>query len=181
MSKAVQLTNPLIVHLGRCSDFEEIGHIANEYTQQLISAFFPGPLTVVVPKKKAVPDVVTAGLNTVAIRMPDHPVGRAFLLACDSPMAAPSANLSGRPSPTSWSAVLQDLGGKIPCILNGGPSRVGLESTVVDCTGDAPVIIRTGAFSLADLQLVVPDCSCVAPAKRRCPQEPGPAAQAIRT
>ncbi|NND72183.1 MAG: threonylcarbamoyl-AMP synthase [Rhodothermales bacterium] len=165
--------NPLIVHIGRKADFGLIGSIPNDYTKALVDAFFPGPLTVVVPRTGAVPDVVTAGLDTVAIRMPDHPVGRAFLLACDTPMAAPSANLSGRPSPTTWSAVLQDLGGRIPCILNGGRSKVGLESTVVDCTGDSPVILRSGAYSLRELQKVVPTCTQVSQDELTSLKSPG--------
>ncbi len=151
--------NPIIVHIARTDDFERAGVITNSYTPLLIEAFFPGPLTVVVQRSPDVPDEVTAGLDTVGIRMPDHPIGRAFLLACDTPLAAPSANLSGRPSPTTWSAVYDDLNGRIPCILNGGRSRVGLESTVVDCTGEKPVILRLGAVSLEAIRHVEPTCT----------------------
>ncbi len=153
--KGRPVDNPLIVHIARKQDIDRVGSITNEYTRALIDAFFPGPLTIVIERRADVPSEVSAGLSTVGIRMPDHPVARAFLLACDTPMAAPSANLSGRPSPTNWSAVYDDFAGSIPCILNGGQSRVGLESTVVDCTGDDPVILRHGAISLAQLQSVV--------------------------
>lgn len=156
IAKGRPADNPLIVHVGRHDDIDRVGSITNAYTRSLIESFFPGPLTIVVGRSPDVPLQVTAGLDTVGIRMPDHPIGRAFLLACDTPLAAPSANLSGRPSPTTWTAVYDDLNERVPCILNGGQSSVGLESTVVDCTGDRPVILRTGATSLEDIRDVVP-------------------------
>ena len=148
--------NPLIVHV---AELEQIGTVARRIpaaAKKFMRAFFPGPLTVVLPKRAEVPDVATAGLDTVGVRMPGHPVARKFLLACGVPVAAPSANRSGRPSPTSWQAVERDLGGRIPCILKGPRATVGLESTVVDCTGRVPVLLRPGAVTLEQLQKVVP-------------------------
>jgi L-threonylcarbamoyladenylate synthase len=113
-------------------------------------------LTVVLRKSEKVPLIATAGLDTVGIRMPQFAAAHAFLDACGVPVVAPSANLSGRPSPTTWEAVLEDLGGRIDCILQGDATEIGLESTVVDCTGDVPVLLRSGAVSLADLQAVAP-------------------------
>lgn len=148
--------NPLIVHLAHRRQIREVALRVTPHARRLMEAFFPGPLTVVLPKRPEVPDVVTAGLGTVGIRMPAHPVARAFLACCGCPVAAPSANRSGRPSPTSWAVVRRDLGGRIPCILRGARARVGLESTVVDCTGRVPVVLRPGAITLEQLRAIVP-------------------------
>ena len=149
--------NPLIIHV---SDLSQIDLVASEvppYAALLIAHFVPGPLTLVLRKSPAVPAVVTAGLDTVGIRMPAHETALAFLRACDTVVAAPSANRSGRPSPTSWRAVLADLEGSIPCILKDDRSEIGLESTVVDCTGAAPLMLRSGAISLEEIRAVVPE------------------------
>lgn len=159
VAKGRPADNPLIVHVGRRADIDRVGSVNNIWTRRLIDTFFPGPLTIVVERSPEIPRGVTAGLDTVGIRMPDHPIGRAFLLACDIPLAAPSANLSGRPSPTTWTAVYDDLQGRVPCILNGGQSTVGLESTVVDCTGDKPVVLRQGAVSLEAIRKCVPSAT----------------------
>ncbi len=148
--------NPLIVHIARLAQVKEGARRVPPSARALLKTFFPGPLTVVLPKRPEVPDVATAGLDTVGVRMPAHPVAQRFLQACGVPVAAPSANRSGRPSPTSWSAVQRDLGGRIPCILKGPRSTVGLESTVVDCTGRVPVVLRPGAITLEALRRVVP-------------------------
>jgi L-threonylcarbamoyladenylate synthase len=153
--------NPLIVHI---SDRLQITMITNEVTgsaEKLIDTFFPGPLTVILRKRSEVPVIATAGLETVGIRMPANETARAFLVACRTPVAAPSANLSGRPSPTTWKAVFEDLDGRIDCILKGDAAEIGLESTVVDCTGDTPVLLRPGAISLEDLKRVVPTTSTI--------------------
>ncbi|HMB93239.1 MAG TPA: L-threonylcarbamoyladenylate synthase, partial [Rhodothermales bacterium] len=118
--------------------------------------FVPGPLTFILPKDPAIPDVVTGGLDTVGVRIPAHPVAQAFLDACNRPVAAPSANRSGRPSPTTWQAVQADLDGRIGCILQGDQSEVGLESTVVDCTQEVPTVLRTGVITLEQLRDVLP-------------------------
>lgn len=147
--------NPLIVHVGRV---EQIGEIARQIpgnAQKLIDAFFPGPLAVVLPKTERVPGMVTAGLDTVAVRMPSPTIAREFLRACATPVAAPSANLSGRPSPTTWQAVVEDLDGRIDCVLQSDPTVIGIESTVVDCTSEIPVLLRKGGVPLERLREVV--------------------------
>src|SRR5690606_21353072 len=143
--------NPLIVHVATREQIDEVVASRSAAANRLIEGFFPGPLTVILPKSYAVPPEVTAGLETVAVRMPDHPVAQAFLRACGRPVAAPSANRSGRPSPTTWEAVRDDLDGRIGCILRGERAPLGLESTVVDCTVDPPVVLRAGAVSVEDL------------------------------
>lgn len=148
--------NPLIVHVADVEQVEMLAAEVSSEASKLIRAFFPGPLTVVLKKNAAVPDVTTAGLDTVAIRCPAPELAHAFLSACETPVAAPSANVSGRPSPTTWEAVLQDLDGRIDCILEGGRTEHGLESTVVDCTGSAPIVLRPGAVSLEALREVAP-------------------------
>ena len=148
--------NPLIAHV---ATREQIGLLAAEITEnaeRFIPHFFPGPLTIVLDKAAAVPMSATAGLNTIGVRMPRGELAHRFLAACGVPVVAPSANVSGRPSPTTWKAVVEDLDGRIDCILQGEATEIGLESTVVDCTGDVPVLLRAGAISLAELQAVVP-------------------------
>lgn len=147
--------NPLIAHVADVSQISLLASHITESAQKLIDVFFPGPLTVVLPKNERVPTIATAGLQTVGVRMPNHPIANEFLKACDVPLVAPSANLSGKPSPTTWQAVYEDLNGKIDCILKGEQTDVGLESTVVDCTTDVPLILRAGAVTLEQLQSVV--------------------------
>ena len=146
--------NPLIVHV-----FEEAQLSAfctvPESARTLMRAFWPGPLTVLCPKKPCLPDVVTAGLPTVAVRMPSHPVARQLLKISCLPVAAPSANRSGRPSPTLAMHVLQDMDGRIPLILDGGSCDVGLESTVVDVCHGTPTILRPGGITQDMLEKVI--------------------------
>lgn len=147
--------NPLICHIG---NKEQIKSIVSEITplaQKLIDSFMPGPITLVMKKSDSVSDQTTAGLDTVGVRMPSHPVANKFLRYCGVPVAAPSANLSGRPSPTGARSVLEDMDGYIYAIIDGGDSEFGLESTVVDCTGIDPVILRPGAVTKADIDLVL--------------------------
>ncbi|MGA1193754.1 MAG: L-threonylcarbamoyladenylate synthase [Kiritimatiellia bacterium] len=148
--------NPLIVHMGDISMLERVAKSIPRRAESLMTSFFPGPLTLVLPRHPNVPLEVTAGLDTVGVRFPAHPVASAFLKACCVPVAAPSANRSGRPSPTTWGAVDDEMNGRISCILKGGPSEVGLESTVVDCTGGQLIILRQGAVSLEMLRAVAP-------------------------
>jgi L-threonylcarbamoyladenylate synthase len=148
--------NPLIVHIAEKHQVGSLTTLVTSSAQILIDRFFPGPLTVVLEKSKDVPATVTAGLETIGIRMPQNPTAHAFLLACATPVAAPSANLSGRPSPTTWQAVLEDLDGRIDCILKGDPATIGLESTVVDCSREVPVLLRPGAISIDELRSVLP-------------------------
>lgn len=148
--------NPLIAHIAGESGLA--GLIALEpcaCARKLMRAFWPGPMTLIFPKSPRVPREVTAGLDTVAVRMPSHPVARALISAAQTPIAAPSANRSGRPSPTTAAHVLEDMEGRIPLILDGGPCEVGLESTVVDVTGARPRILRPGGITLEMLEGVV--------------------------
>ncbi|MFN7621581.1 MAG: L-threonylcarbamoyladenylate synthase, partial [Acidobacteriota bacterium] len=140
--------NPLIAHIATLDQLLSLAREIPPAARLLIDRFFPGPLTVVLPKLPAVPMIATAGLETIGVRMPDHPLAIELLRACGLPLVAPSANLSGRPSPTTWQAVLEDLEGRIACILQGEPTRVGLESTVVDCTAAVPTLLRAGAITL---------------------------------
>ena len=168
--------NPLICHIG---DKEQISGIVSEITplaQKLIDAFMPGPITIVMKKADCISDQTTAGLDTVGVRMPSHPVANKFLKACGVPVAAPSANLSGRPSPTGARSVLEDMDGYIYAVIDGGDSEYGLESTVVDCTGKAPVILRPGAVTKADIDAVLNEGEAVMSGSlsdKETPRSPG--------
>lgn len=143
--------NPLIVHV---ADREQLADIVSDVpaaAAKLMERFWPGPLTVVLPKRQSVPDAVTCGLPTVGVRMPSHPVALALIRASGVPLAAPSANRSGRPSPTAADHVLEDLGGRIPLLLDGGETGLGLESTVIDMTVDPPVLLRPGGVTLEQI------------------------------
>ena len=146
--------NPLIVHIHDRSQLEGICEV-NEAALRLMDAFWPGPLTIILPRKDAVPNAVTANLDTVAVRMPAHPVALALLKACNLPVAAPSANRSGKPSPTSAKHVFDDMEGRIPLIIDGGESDVGLESTVISLAGEKPCILRPGGVTKAMLEEVL--------------------------
>jgi L-threonylcarbamoyladenylate synthase len=149
--------NPLIVHVASPDRIGEVAREIDGTARMLIERFFPGPLTLVLKKRKSVPEIVSAGLPTIGVRCPSHPVASEFLRHCKHPVAAPSANLSGRPSPTDWKTVYHDLGGRIACLLRGEPSTIGLESTIVDCTVTPPRLLRTGAVSIEALRELVPD------------------------
>ena len=138
--------NPLIVHIWSEDQLGPLCEVT-EAARRLMAAYWPGPLTLLLPKKAAVPDTVTAGLTSVGIRMPSHPVAREMLRICALPIAAPSANLSTRPSPTTAAHVYEDMNGRIPLILDGGACEVGVESTVLDMTGDIPTVLRPGAIT----------------------------------
>lgn len=172
-AKGRPLDNPLIVHIAEPAQLAVLVQEVPETAQRFIDRFFPGPLTLVLPRHPAVPDEVTAGLPTVGVRMPRHPIAQAFLRACGIPVAAPSANRSGRPSPTRWEAVYADLNGRIACILQGDRSDMGLESTVVDCTGAEPLVLRAGAVPLEALQAVVPQTRLATPDDVRQARSPG--------
>ncbi|MGH9900137.1 MAG: L-threonylcarbamoyladenylate synthase [Pyrinomonadaceae bacterium] len=156
-AKGRPVDNPLIVHIATLEQISVVARRVPPSAQKLIDTFFPGPLTIILPKREEISSVVTAGLQTIGVRMPRDPFAQEFLHACGVPVAAPSANRSGRPSPTTWQAVKNDLDGRISCILRGSRmTEVGLESTVVDCTGSRPVILRAGAITLEDLRRVIP-------------------------
>jgi L-threonylcarbamoyladenylate synthase len=147
--------NPLIVHISDRKQLEGLVSSIADNAEKLMDAFWPGPLTIVLPKGRNVSGKVTAGLSTVAVRMPNHPVALAVIEASGVPLAAPSANLSGKPSPTTANHVYEDLKGKIPGIVDGGSTGVGVESTVVECTNDIVTILRPGGVTLEDLEQVV--------------------------
>ena len=162
--------NPLIVHLADASDVDAVAHVT-AVGRRVLDAFAPGPLTVVLPARPGLPPAVTAGLGTVAVRVPSAPLALAVLRGT-GPLVAPSANRSGRPSPTTWQAVADDLDGRVDAILQGPPTTVGLESTVVDATGDVPLVLRPGAVTLDALRALFPDARAVgadADAARRSP------------
>ena len=150
--------NPLIVHVSCMEETEGICTV-NRLAEQLMRAFWPGPLTLLLPKLPSVPDVTTAGLGTVAVRCPRHPAALALIRAAGVPIAAPSGNLSGRPSPTTAAHMMEDMNGRIPLILDGGPCSVGVESTVLDVTGSIPVIFRPGGVTREMIASCVGDCS----------------------
>jgi len=163
MVKGRPADNPLIVHISDLTQLKEIVEEIPPLTKLLAEKFWPGPLTILLKKKASIPPIVTAGLSTVAVRMPSHPIARALIQAADLPIAAPSANTSGRPSPTSAAHVLDDLSGKIPLILDGGPSQVGLESTVIDVQRENPLILRPGGITLEQLKEIIPNIQIYSP------------------
>lgn len=165
--------NPLIAHVGT---IEQIKLLTDEITpnaQKFIEAFFPAALTLVLPKSEKVPLIATANLATIGVRMPKHELAREFLKYCETPVVAPSANLSGKPSPTKWEAVFEDLNSRIDCILQGKATEIGLESTVVDCTSEIPLILRSGGVTLEDLRKIVPETQLYQVKKDEIVRSPG--------
>jgi L-threonylcarbamoyladenylate synthase len=148
-------SDPLILHLGEEAWVRDLVQSLPPLAELLMEAFWPGPLTLVLPKSAQVPDLATAGMDSVAVRMPAHPVALELIRRVGQPVAAPSANLFSRPSPTTAAHVLQDLDGRIDAVLDGGPTDVGVESTVLDLRGDEPVILRPGGVTRADLERVL--------------------------
>ncbi len=149
--------NPLIVHVSDLGQIAKIATDLNSFARLFIETFFPGPLTIVAKGTGRVAELATCGLETIAFRMPANPLAQELIKAAGTPLVAPSANISGRPSPTTWSAVAEDLSGKIDCILKGEPTMIGLESTVVDCSAEVPRLLRPGAISIEELRAVVPE------------------------
>ncbi|MBQ3122731.1 MAG: threonylcarbamoyl-AMP synthase [Firmicutes bacterium] len=147
--------NPMIVHIARASDIGQLTPRLSPTIVTLIDVFWPGPLTLIVKKKDIVPDVTTGGLDTVAIRMPDNQIALDLIEAAGCPIAAPSANLSGKPSPTKAQHVIDDLDGRIDAILEGEDCRIGIESTVLDVSGDIPVILRPGILTAEDISAAI--------------------------
>ena len=148
--------NPLIVHVADLEDAAPLCYISDT-ARALAAHFCPGPLTMIMPRKPIVPNVVTANLETVAVRIPSHPVAQALLRESGLPVAAPSANTSGKPSPTTAQHVYHDMNGKLPIILDGGESQVGLESTVITLAGDIPTVLRPGGITPDMLLEVLPE------------------------
>lgn len=154
-AKGRPMDNPLIVHI---SEFDQIYRLVREVpdsARRLAERFWPGPMTIILPKSDLIPDEVSAGLDTVGVRFPSHPAARALITASGLPLAAPSANLSGRPSPTTAEHVMHDLSGKIEAVLDGGACGVGVESTVLTLATNPPRLLRPGGVTLEQLRSVL--------------------------
>jgi L-threonylcarbamoyladenylate synthase len=163
--------NPLITHIARKDDVRLLAESVPEGAEVLMDEFWPGPLTLLMPRSELVPDTTVGGLSTVAIRMPSHPVAKALILEADVPIAAPSANLAGRPSPTTAAHVLADLGGRIEVVIDGGEIVHGVESTVVDLTTDPPTLLRPGPVAPEELQSLLREIRIHPAAKAEAPME----------
>lgn len=156
LAKGRPSDNPLILHI---NDQKMLSRIVSKVTpmaKKIMTAFCPGPITIILPKSDIVPKAVTGGLDTIAVRMPDNDIARALIKYADTPIAAPSANISGRPSPTTAQAVYKDLQSRIDMVLDGGACQFGVESTIVDCTEDIPIILRPGAITKEMLEEIFP-------------------------
>lgn len=147
--------NPMIVHIARASDIGQLTPMLSEDIVKLIDNFWPGPLTMVLRKKPGVPDRTTGGLDTVAVRMPDNEAALRLINLAGCPIAAPSANISGRPSPTRARDVIADMDGKIDAVIAGDECRVGIESTVLDMTGNVPTILRPGIITAENIEAAI--------------------------
>jgi L-threonylcarbamoyladenylate synthase len=156
-AKKRPLDNPPIVHVEKVGGVKRLAEQISPKAERLMRIFWPGPLTLVFKRSKIVPDVTVAGLDTIAVRMPQHAVALALIRESNRPIAAPSANLAGRPSPTSAKHVLDDLNGRIDAILDGGPTPIGVESTVLDLRTALPQVLRPGGTSLEELRKVLDD------------------------
>lgn len=165
--------DPLIVHL---AEIEWWPRVASEFTplaRKLAEHFWPGPLTLILPKTDAIPDLVTSGLPTVGIRVPDHPLTRQLLRLADLPVAAPSANPFGRLSPTTAEHVRQQLGDRVDVILDGGPCRVGVESTILQVCNDEAILLRPGGIPIEQIESLIGSVGRPDPAKAATPAAPG--------
>lgn len=147
--------NPLIVHISEISELDRLVKDINDKARALINAFMPGPFTIILKKSDIVPDTVTAGMDTVAIRCPESDTARRLIKAAGVPVAAPSANISGKPSPTEAKHVIDDMNGRIDAVVCGESCRVGVESTIVDASGEIPVLLRPGGITLDELEQAV--------------------------
>ena len=169
--------NPLIIHIADVKDVNRLASNVPPAAETLMEAFWPGPLTIIFKKKPEVPDTTTGGLDTVAVRMPSHPDAARLIRESGVMIAAPSANTSGRPSPTLASHVIEDMNGRIDMILDGGAVGIGIESTIVDMTGDIPVILRPGFITKKDLEAVLGevliDKAIIEPDPNLRPKAPG--------
>lgn len=147
--------NPMIVHISSKNDILKLTPKITGDMEKLMEAFWPGPLTMILPRLSVIPDTTTGGLDTVGIRMPDHPVALSLISAAGCPIAAPSANLSGKPSPTTARDVVEDLDGRVDVIIKSTDCQVGIESTVIDMTSDTPMILRPGIITGKDFEEVL--------------------------
>ncbi len=151
--------NPLIMHVSDVHILKDYVQHIDDKSKRLIAKFWPGPLTLIFQKKDTVPDIITGGLDTVAVRMPKHPIAHDIIHSAGIPIAAPSANISGKPSPTRGRHVVEDLNGRVDMIIDGGKTTHGLESTVLDMTGDIPSILRPGSITYSMIKAVIGDVS----------------------
>jgi L-threonylcarbamoyladenylate synthase len=156
-AKKRPMDNPPIVHVAKVGDIYRLAEQVPPKADRLMKEFWPGPLTLVFKRSETVPDVTVAGLDTIAVRMPQHAVALALIRESRRPIAAPSANLASKPSPTSADHVLDDLNGRIDAILDGGPTRIGVESTVLDLSVDPALVLRPGGTPLEALRRVLGD------------------------
>jgi L-threonylcarbamoyladenylate synthase len=169
-AKGRPATDPVIVHLASADDLRRVARHVPGVARSLAAAFWPGPLTLILEKTAAVPDAVTAGLPTVGVRVPSHPIALALIGEAGIAVAAPSANRFSRPSPTRADHVLADLEGVVDVVIDGGPAPIGVESTILDLTVSPPLIRRPGGVQLADLRRIVPDVESVS--ERQSPARP---------
>ncbi len=169
LAKGRPFSDPLILHIAEYDELAQLTSAVPAVARQLAQAFWPGPLTLILPRGPHVPYIATAGMETVAVRMPAHPVARALIKALGSPIAAPSANRFMHISPTTANHALADLRGRVPLILDGGPCQVGVESTILDLSVDVPIILRPGGTSLESLRAVLPEVQ--PPARREAQSE----------
>lgn len=149
--------NPLIVHVCSFEQIEELAENIPAYAKKLMQSFMPGPLTLILKKKPCIPNEVTANMDTVGIRFPSNAVAAALIKCSGVPIAAPSANISGKPSPTTARDVMEDMNGKIECIIDGGSCSVGVESTILDASGERPVLLRPGGITVEMIKEICPD------------------------
>lgn len=147
--------NPLIVHVYCKEQIYQAARLVTPDAEKIIDSLMPASITIVLPKRDVIDDCITAGLDTVAIRMPRSAEARAFLKACNVPVTAPSANASGRPSPTTWQRVRDDMDGRIAAVLCGQPCEVGIESTVLDLSGDIPLVLRPGVVTPQQIEQIL--------------------------
>ncbi len=155
LAKGRPADNPLIVHIADYATLPQVVSRVTPPAQRLMDTFWPGPLSIILPKSEQIPAIVTAGLSTVAVRWPNHPVASELIRQAGVPVAAPSANRSGRPSPTLAQHVAEDLGSQVDLIIDAGSAAIGLESTVLDMSGDEPVLLRPGAVTVEDLEPII--------------------------
>lgn len=158
--------NPLIVHIAQPAQLLALVLAVPQRAWQLAEKFWPGPLTLVLKKSGRVPQITTGGLETVAVRCPAHPIAQKLIAASGCPIAAPSANRFGRPSPTCAEHVLEDLDGRIDLILDGGPTLIGVESTVLDLTQDPPMVLRPGGVTVEELRALLGEVRLLEPSER---------------
>lgn len=157
LAKARPQDNPLILHVSHIDQVLPLVETIPETARKLMDRFWPGPLTIILKRSQLVPDVITGGLDTVAVRMPDNPIALSLIDLSQRPLAAPSANISGRPSPTRAVHVVEDLDGRVDLIVDGGTTGIGLESTVLDMSKDQGIILRPGGLGLEELRELLPN------------------------